>query len=135
MKFLKVKFTLFMSTILFSVFALCQAVSPIPAVVFPPVPVAPSWLVSLATAHPWILSVLVFVGGARLLLKPLFAGLHAFFQGAGLTAYDQKETAIEQSKFMSVVFFVLDYLGSIKMPVAAAAPVVPPVSSQPPAAS
>lgn len=134
MRSIKLKFTLFMSMILFSVFALCQAVTPPPGVVVPPVPAAPpAWLVSLAQSHPWIMTALVFIGGLRIFLKPLFAGLHTFFEGSGLVAWDQKESAIEQSKPVQVLYFLLDYFGSIKVPVAqvpdASANVKPPASA------
>lgn len=118
---IRTQFTIYFAICLIPALAFCQAVSPTPAA--SPIAssaIAPSWLVSLAVSHPWILSVLAVVGMLRLLLKPLFAGLHTFFEGAGLTSYDAEETAIEQSKAMSVLFFVLDYLGSIKVPVAAA---------------
>lgn len=75
------------------------------------------WLLELLLKWPKLTSVLVIVGALRLTLKPLFSFLHQALPAWGLVAWDQSVTAVEQSKPMKVVYFVLDYLGSIKMPV------------------
>ncbi len=99
--------------------------TPAPTVILQTTPViqaggaAPGqWLLDLMTKFPKLSILLFIVGGLRLTLKPLFAFMHQFFEGWGLVAWDQAETNIESSKFMKVLYFILDYLGSVKMPVA-----------------
>lgn len=82
------------------------------------VPVPPDWLSSLILHYPKLSLIVFLVGGLRLTLKPLFSFLHVILPAWGLVSYDQDITAIEQSKPMKAIYFVLDYLGSIKMPVA-----------------
>lgn len=86
--------------------------SPIAAAVSEP----PHWLLELITKFPHLAVVIFIVGGLRLTLKPLFAFGHQFFQAWGLKNLDEAETKIEQSKLFKGVSFVLDYLGSIKLP-------------------
>lgn len=123
MKNLKIELYVFFAIVLIPVLAICQSASPIPSAT-PGVSgaassVSPSWILSFVTAHPWAASIIMVIGTLRLILKPAFSALHSFLQGAGFTAWDSEVTAVEQSKVMSVVYFLLDYLGSIKIPVAA----------------
>lgn len=96
--------------------------SPAPTIIGAVSADAPQWLIALISKFPKISILIFIVGGLRLTLKPLFAFGHQFFQAWGLVSFDQVETNIEQSKFFKSLYFVLDYLGSIKMPVAAATP-------------
>ncbi len=75
------------------------------------------WLLDIVAKFPKLATLLFIVGGLRLTLKPIFSFLHTFFQGWGLTSWDQAETNFETSKAMKVIYFILDYLGSVKLPV------------------
>jgi hypothetical protein len=110
------------------------AASPVPGSVIPQssgilIGGAPQgqWLLDIVAKFPK-LSILIFiVGGLRVTLKPAFAFAHQFLKGWGLSAWDNAETAIETSKPMKVIYFILDYLGSVKMPVTSSdAPVEQP---------
>lgn len=101
---------------LFGVEVLAQvAPSPSPAPVVGPQ--APQWLIDLFSHYPKLSVVLVIIGILRVVLKPTFAYLHTLFQGLGLVAWDQKESAIEVSKPMKAIFFVIDLFASVKVPV------------------
>lgn len=73
-------------------------------------------LQQLVDKFPFIASVLMLIGVLRLINKPLFAFLHAFVLATPTTKDDEALNKVEQSKFYLTVVFILDWLGSIKLP-------------------
>ena len=99
---------------------MAQIPSPTPGA--SPMPVAtagPTWLTNLIASYPKLAVVVFIVGGLRLTLKPLFSFLHTFLPAWGLTSWDSEVTVIEASKPVKFMYFLIDYLGSVKVPVAA----------------
>ena len=107
---------LILSITMFCTEALAQLASPSPSPVAAPAAQG-QWLVDLVSHYPKLAALLVIVGGLRLTLKPFFSFLHTFFQAWGLAAWDQKAVAVEQLKPVSFLYWLLDYLGSVKVPV------------------
>lgn len=83
-----------------------------------------NFILGVADKYPKVATVIFIIGGLRLLLKPIFSLAHNVFQYFNLVAYDQKETAIEQSKPVQFFFYLLDLFGSVKVPVKIAPDVV-----------
>lgn len=116
---LRIYFLLF-TIQLFCLEAFAQvAASPIPSPAGSPVVDAPppQWLVDLIMKYPKLAAALVIMGGLRLTIKPLLAFLHQFFQAWGLQNWDDVETSVEKSQPLKWLYFLLDYIGSIKLPV------------------
>jgi hypothetical protein len=99
---------------------LALVASPTPGLVSDPGNPAPDWILSLVSNYPKLTTLLVIIGTLRLVLKPTFAYLHTILPAMGLVAFDSEVAVIEQSKFVSALYFVLDYIGSVKVPVAVA---------------
>jgi hypothetical protein len=72
-------------------------------------------IVQLAAQYPVIGSVLLIVGTLRLVVKPLFAAAHYYVAQTADPEDDKKLAAIEQSKPVQVLFFVLDWFASVKL--------------------
>lgn len=112
--------------------AMAQVASPIASVVPSPsaLPVLPpvspqasssgQWLVDLALKYPKLSALIFIIGALRIVLKPLFSFLHQVLPQLGLVAWDQEVSAIELSKPVRAIYWVLDYFGSIKVPVSQA---------------
>lgn len=99
---------------------LAQAPSPTPGLVSDPGNPAPEWILSLVSNYPKLTTLLVVIGALRLILKPTFTYLHTVLPAMGLVAWDNKVAVIEQSKPIKALYFILDYIGSVKVPVAVA---------------
>lgn len=69
-------------------------------------------LVSLVQNYPWFSSVLLVLGIARALFKPLVAVVDAY---VNQTETPDDNAAVERFK-QGKVYFVLDYVFSIKIP-------------------
>lgn len=73
-------------------------------------------ITELIGKYPWVQTVLVVVGVMRVVFKPLFSLL----QSAALATPSPKDdsflSAVMESKIYKGVAYVLDYLGSIKLP-------------------
>jgi phage terminase Nu1 subunit (DNA packaging protein) len=72
-------------------------------------------IIQLVSQYPVIGSIIVVVGGLRLVLKPLFAAAHYYVEQTADPADDAKLAEVEQSKIVQGLFFVLDYLASVKI--------------------
>lgn len=71
----------------------------------------------LFTKFPVIATILVIVGGLRLLFKPTFALLQQIADFTYWTDADNKALAkVQASKVMKTILFVLDWFASIKIP-------------------
>lgn len=87
-----------------------------------------SWVLDLFQKFPKLSSILVVIGILRVVMKPTFSYLHTIFEGLNLTAWDQKETAIETSKPVKFLYFLIDYLASVKLPVQTISSQLPPTN-------
>ena len=74
------------------------------------------WLVSLAQSHPWILSAVAVVGVLRVINKPLFSFLHTVVDATPSPKDNEVLGKAESSSIYKAVCYVLDLLGSIKLP-------------------
>jgi len=72
-------------------------------------------IVSLVQAHPSIATVLLVIGGLRVVLKPLMVFIEQYVKGTPDTGDDAKLAAVESSKAYKVLVFILDYTASIKL--------------------
>lgn len=65
--------------------------------------------------YPQISTVLMVMGGLRVLMKPLFAVLHAYADYTKDPKDNDKLANAEASKWYKGLMFVLDWFASIKM--------------------
>lgn len=94
-----------------------------------------AFLLGLVAKYPIITGVLMAVGVARAIFKPLFSFLHAVVDATPSSKDNAALAKVEKSKVYKIVAYLLDYLGSIKIEKPAApAPAPAPAPEQPPAA-
>lgn len=72
-------------------------------------------LTALIAKYPVLASIVGVVGILRLLLKPLFSFFHSFVLATPTPKDDALLSTVETSKTYSIVAFLLDYIGSIKI--------------------
>jgi hypothetical protein len=65
---------------------------------------------------PWLGSVLMYIGVARLILKPLMVFLHQAADATPSAKDNALLNKVQESKGYGILSFVLDYLASIKLP-------------------
>ena len=73
-------------------------------------------LLPLIAKFPVLASVLMVIGVLRLVNKPLFAFLRTVVDATPTPKDNEILVKIETSKAYKYVSFVLDYLGSVKLP-------------------
>lgn len=73
-------------------------------------------LIDLITKYPVVLSVVSVVGILRLIMKPLFVFFKEVVDATPTRLDNEFLDKVMQSKIYSMVAFLLDYLGSIKLP-------------------
>lgn len=73
-------------------------------------------LIGLVQKYPLLMSVIAVMGTLRLINKPLFTFLRTFVSATPGSWDDRLLNEVEQSKAYKVISFILDYLGSIKLP-------------------
>lgn len=73
-------------------------------------------LLPLISKYPVVSSILLIVGGLRVVLKPIMVAAKAYVDYTATTSDNEKLAAIESSKLYKTISFVLDYLASIKLP-------------------
>ena len=73
-------------------------------------------IIDLASKYPLLISILGVVGVLRLIFKPLFYFFHEFVLATPTKRDDDFLMKVEKSKAYSVIVFLVDYLGSIKLP-------------------
>lgn len=74
-----------------------------------------STITSLAVNHPWILTALAVVGGARIVFKPLMSLIHAYTEATPSTKDDEWLKKAEASKAFKTVCWLIDLLASVKV--------------------
>lgn len=73
-------------------------------------------IAQFAAQYPVIASIIFFIGLARLVFKPLFAIARSVTQATPSASDDKFLDEVESSKIYKAISFVLDYVGSIKLP-------------------
>lgn len=108
----------FIIVFIFPILVLAQSPSPSPLIPSAG-PSAPEgqWLIDLVSHYPKLSGILFVIGALRVTLKPLFELLHKALPAWGLTTLDDKVMAVELSKPVKFIYWALDYLGSVKVPV------------------
>jgi uncharacterized membrane protein len=72
-------------------------------------------LVQLVQQYPFLLTVIIVMGTLRAVLKPLFAAAHYYVEQTADPEDDKKLQAIEANKVVQGLFFVLDWIASVKI--------------------
>ena len=75
-----------------------------------------SVLMGLSVKYPIVMSVVLLVGVLRAINKPLFALARAFADATKSELDNKLIDDVEKSKIYKGVCFVLDWLGSVKLP-------------------
>ena len=70
----------------------------------------------LISKAPWLASVIMVMGTARLIFKPLFTFLRTVADATPTPKDNELLDKAEKSKLYSAVSFILDWVGSIKLP-------------------
>ena len=73
-------------------------------------------LIDLVQRFPVLSTVLLIVGGLRVVLKPLMVYLEEHVASTPCPEDDEKLKKIKSSKWYRVLNFVLDYSASVKLP-------------------
>lgn len=74
------------------------------------------FIIQFASQYPIVASILMVVGVLRLINKPLFAFLNAVVVATPTTKDNEILKKVETSKAYQYISFLLDYLGSVKVP-------------------
>lgn len=75
-----------------------------------------SVVLQLAAKYPAISSILMVVGGLRVLFKPIFSLLRAFVDYTPSIEDNAKLDKVEQSTAYKTIAYILDWFGSVKLP-------------------
>ncbi len=68
----------------------------------------PSMIISFANQNPNIASLLIAMGVARAIFKPVFSLAHAYVEATASPEDDAKLAEIESSKFITTLSFILE---------------------------
>lgn len=71
---------------------------------------------NLIASHPGLVAFVLAVGALRLLMKPMMEGLKKFTEATPWPQDDELLARVLNSKAWGVFAFVLDWIGSIKLP-------------------
>ena len=74
-----------------------------------------NFIAPLVAKYPWLAMIITVLGGARLLIKPLFTFLHSVVMVTPTTKDDEFLAKTESSKAYKWAVWVLDYVFSIKL--------------------
>lgn len=75
-----------------------------------------AFILFFISKYPVFASILVVIGALRLINKPLFAIIRSVAEYTESPKDDELLNKVEGSKIYRGICFVLDYLGSIKLP-------------------
>lgn len=70
----------------------------------------------LIAKAPWLASVIVVMGTTRLIFKPLFVFLRSVADATPTPKDNELLDQAEKSKVYTAISFLLDWVGSIKLP-------------------
>jgi hypothetical protein len=76
-----------------------------------------SLLLELTTKYPTLSSILLAIGGLRLILKPVFSFVKVLADKTRTKRDNEILQDLEKSKIVKVLSYLVDYLGSVKFPV------------------
>lgn len=76
----------------------------------------PGFLSGLIGKAPWLGSILLVIGGLRVILKPIMSVLLAYVQYTPSQDDDSKLSAFMDGKLYKTLSYALDWLASIKLP-------------------
>lgn len=74
------------------------------------------FIIQFASQYPFIATILMVIGVLRVINKPLFAFLNTVVVATPTPKDNEILKKIETSKAYQYISFVLDYLGSVKLP-------------------
>jgi hypothetical protein len=72
-------------------------------------------ILGFAQQNPNIAALLLAMGIARAVFKPIFAVAHAYVEATESKEDDAKLAEIEQSKLVKAIAWALDYVASVKI--------------------
>jgi hypothetical protein len=75
-----------------------------------------SWAEIVSNAYPLISSFLMIVGFLRIINKPLFAMLQSIVKVTPWESDNKILEAVERSRLYAIFCFLVDWLGSVKLP-------------------
>jgi len=75
----------------------------------------PAIILGFVQANPNAAAVLLAMGVARAVFKPIFALAHAYVEATASPDDDAELAKIEDSKIVKAIAFVLDYVASVKI--------------------
>lgn len=78
--------------------------------------IAEPFIVMLAKQYTWLCTVLIGIGTLRLVGKPVVAAWHWYVLQTPSPNDDAFLAKVERSRAWKVFFFLIDWLGSIKLP-------------------
>lgn len=73
-------------------------------------------IIFLLDKAPWLLQVIVILGGLRLVIKPIMTAIDSYVQSTKSLDDDKALEGFKAGKFYTTLVFVLDYVASIKLP-------------------
>ncbi|PTX95755.1 hypothetical protein [Opitutus sp. ER46] len=77
--------------------------------------VATPFIVSFASSHPWLVTVLTIIATMRLIFKPVMSVVQAYVKSTASQTDDAALAKVETSTAYKIAAWLLDYLGSIKV--------------------
>lgn len=72
-------------------------------------------VLSYAGAHPYVMTILAVIGGLRVLLKPVFSLAHTYVDFTPDASDNAALDKVEQSSIVKGLFYVLDWMFSVKI--------------------
>ena len=66
--------------------------------------------------YPWFGAIVMFMGMARVICKPLFSLIDTVVKTTPSKKDDSKWAEIKTSKYMRFFLYLMDYLASVKIP-------------------
>lgn len=73
-------------------------------------------LIPIISKYPIVASILMVVGGLRVVIKPIMSALRSYVEYTDSPNDNVKLDKIESSKLYKTLSYILDYLASVKLP-------------------
>lgn len=74
------------------------------------------FLVEILKDYPWFATLVMAMGTARIICKPLFSLIGSIIQSTPTKEDDAKWEAFKHSRFFKTARYLVDYLASVKIP-------------------
>jgi len=75
-------------------------------------------ILTWASTYPIVSTILMVVGVLRVVIKPLMSLLNAYVLATPSPSDNEWLRGFQEGKVYSIIIYVLDWLGSVKIPVA-----------------